>query len=94
MWRGLQAGVLQTTATDHCCFCTPQKQAGLEDFRKIPNGTNGVEDRMWFSKRQYDKLESFAAYYAISFPASVLWMPALQPSLYAETLSQRNERFR
>jgi len=49
---------------------------------------------MWFSKRQYDKLESFAAYYAISVPASVLWMPALQPSLYAETLSQRNERFR
>jgi dihydropyrimidinase len=46
LWKGLQAGVLQTTATDHCCFCTPQKQAGLEDFRKIPNGTNGVEDRM------------------------------------------------
>jgi dihydropyrimidinase len=43
---GLQAGMLQTTATDHCCFCTPQKQAGLDDFRKIPNGTGGVEDRM------------------------------------------------
>jgi dihydropyrimidinase len=46
LWRGLQAGILQTTATDHCCFCTPQKQAGIDDFRKIPNGTNGVEDRM------------------------------------------------
>ncbi len=46
LWRGLQSGVLQTTATDHCCFCTPQKQAGVDDFRKIPNGTNGVEDRM------------------------------------------------
>ena len=46
LWRGLQAGMLQTTATDHCCFCTPQKQAGLDDFRKIPNGTNGVQDRM------------------------------------------------
>ncbi len=46
LWRGLQSGTLQTTATDHCCFCTPQKQMGLEDFRKIPNGTNGVEDRM------------------------------------------------
>jgi dihydropyrimidinase len=46
LWRGLQAGMLQTTATDHCCFCTPQKQAGLNDFRKIPNGTGGVEDRM------------------------------------------------
>jgi len=46
LWRGLQAGTLHTTATDHCCFCTPQKEAGLEDFRKIPNGTGGVEDRM------------------------------------------------
>ncbi|MBX7190692.1 MAG: dihydropyrimidinase [Sandaracinaceae bacterium] len=46
LWRGLQAGMLQTTATDHCCFCTPQKRAGVTDFRKIPNGTNGVEDRM------------------------------------------------
>ncbi|MBM3978461.1 MAG: dihydropyrimidinase [Planctomycetes bacterium] len=46
LWRGVQAGMLQTTATDHCCFCTPQKQMGLEDFRKIPNGTGGIEDRM------------------------------------------------
>jgi dihydropyrimidinase len=46
LWRGLQAGTLQTTATDHCCFCTPQKAAGIDDFRKIPNGTGGVEDRM------------------------------------------------
>ena len=46
LWRGLQAGMLQTTATDHCCFCTPQKRAGINDFRKIPNGTGGVEDRM------------------------------------------------
>jgi len=46
LWRALQAGVLQTTATDHCCFCTPQKQMGIDDFRKIPNGTAGLEDRM------------------------------------------------
>ncbi|HHO50028.1 MAG TPA: dihydropyrimidinase [Deltaproteobacteria bacterium] len=46
LWRGLAAGMLQTTATDHCCFCTPQKQAGLDDFRQIPNGTGGVEDRL------------------------------------------------
>ena len=24
LWRGLQSGMLQTTATDHCCFCTAQ----------------------------------------------------------------------
>jgi dihydropyrimidinase len=46
LWRGLQAGMLHTTATDHCCFCTDQKMAGREDFRKIPNGTGGIEDRM------------------------------------------------
>jgi dihydropyrimidinase len=46
LWRGLQAGMLQTTATDHCCFCTPQKEMGKDDFRGIPNGTGGIEDRM------------------------------------------------
>ena len=46
LWRGLQAGMLQTTATDHCCFCTAQKEMGKDDFRSIPNGTGGVEDRM------------------------------------------------
>ncbi len=46
LWRGLQAGMLQTTATDHCCFKTAQKAMGKDDFRKIPNGTGGVEDRM------------------------------------------------
>ena len=46
LWHGLQAGNLQTTATDHCCFCAPQKAAGKDDFTLIPNGTSGVEDRM------------------------------------------------
>ena len=46
LWRGLQSGNLQTTATDHCCFCAPQKAMGRTDFTKIPNGTGGVEDRM------------------------------------------------
>ena len=46
LWRGLQSGILQTTATDHCCFCAPQKAMGRDDFTRIPNGTGGVEDRM------------------------------------------------
>lgn len=46
LWKGLQSGNLQTTATDHCCFCAPQKAAGKDDFTLIPNGTAGVEDRM------------------------------------------------
>jgi len=46
LWQGLQSGNLQTTATDHCCFCADQKAAGKDDFSLIPNGTAGVEDRM------------------------------------------------
>jgi len=46
LWRGLQSGNLQTTATDHCCFCADQKAAGKDDFRMIPNGTGGIENRL------------------------------------------------
>ena len=46
LWKGLQAGHLHTTATDHCTFCAPQKAAGKDDFTKIPNGCGGIEDRM------------------------------------------------
>ena len=46
LWHGLQSGNLQTTATDHCCFCADQKAMGKDDFRLIPNGTGGVENRL------------------------------------------------
>jgi dihydropyrimidinase len=46
LWAGLASGALQTTATDHCCFCAPQKAGGMGDFTRIPNGTGGIEDRM------------------------------------------------
>ncbi len=46
LWKGVLSGNLQTTATDHCCFCADQKAAGKDDFRKTPNGTAGVENRM------------------------------------------------
>ena len=46
LWHGLQSGNLQTTATDHCCFCAEQKAMGKDNFTQIPNGTAGVEDRM------------------------------------------------
>ena len=46
LWHGLQSGNLQTTATDHCGYCAPQKAMGKDDFTKIPNGTSGIEDRM------------------------------------------------
>ena len=46
LWKGLLSGNLQTTATDHCCFCADQKAAGKDDFRLTPNGTAGIENRM------------------------------------------------
>jgi dihydropyrimidinase len=47
LWKGLQFGDLHTIATDHCPFCfTGQKELGLHDFSKIPNGAPGVENRM------------------------------------------------
>jgi dihydropyrimidinase len=46
LWAGLQSGSLQVVATDHCSFTTEQKRGGRHDFRLIPNGTGGLEDRM------------------------------------------------
>jgi dihydropyrimidinase len=58
LWRGLVRDDLQVVATDHCPFCMddpPQKQAGREDFSKIPNGAPGIETRLmllWDGVRQ------------------------------------------
>ncbi|XP_048318507.2 dihydropyrimidinase isoform X3 [Ziziphus jujuba] len=42
----LSTGVLQLVGTDHCAFNSKQKALGIDDFRKIPNGVNGIEERM------------------------------------------------
>nr|XP_042896227.1 dihydropyrimidinase isoform X2 [Parasteatoda tepidariorum] len=42
----LASGALQATGSDNCTFNSAQKGLGLKDFSKIPNGINGVEDRM------------------------------------------------
>lgn len=47
LWQGLKFNHLANVATDHCPFCfKDQKELGKEDFRKIPNGAPGVENRM------------------------------------------------
>ncbi|KAG2671011.1 hypothetical protein I3760_14G113200 [Carya illinoinensis] len=42
----LSTGVLQLVGTDHCSWNSTQKALGMNDFRKIPNGVNGIEERM------------------------------------------------
>lgn len=42
----LAAGSLQVLGSDHCVFNSKQKAAGQTDFRRIPNGVNGIEERM------------------------------------------------
>ncbi len=47
LWKGLVHDDLQVVSTDHCPFdFHEQKELGKGDFRKIPNGLPGVEDRV------------------------------------------------
>jgi dihydropyrimidinase len=47
LWTGLIKDDLQLVATDHCPFdFEGQKELGRGDFRKVPNGLPGVEDRV------------------------------------------------
>ena len=46
MWRALRTNDLQLVSTDHCPFCMTQKQMGIGDFSKIPNGIGSVEHRL------------------------------------------------
>jgi dihydropyrimidinase len=47
LWRYLRTNDLSVVSTDHCPFCYKgQKELGLGDFSKIPNGIGSVEHRM------------------------------------------------
>ena len=46
LWNAMKEGVVQTVGTDHCPFNLSQKSTGKSDFRKIPNGAGGVENRL------------------------------------------------
>ena len=46
LWAGINQGLVQVVATDHCPFMWEQKLMGIDDFSKIPNGHPAVENRM------------------------------------------------
>jgi dihydropyrimidinase len=46
LWAGINQGLVQVVATDHCPFKWEQKLMGKEDFSKIPNGHPAIENRM------------------------------------------------
>jgi len=46
LWAGINQGMVQVVATDHCPFKWEQKLMGKDDFSKIPNGHPAIEHRM------------------------------------------------
>ncbi len=47
LWAALKNGRLDVVATDHCPFNNKgQKDIGINDFSKVPNGGNGLEERL------------------------------------------------
>lgn len=47
LWNSIAEGIIDTIGTDHCSFnYKNQKELGINDFSKIPNGSPGVEHRI------------------------------------------------
>ena len=46
LWAGINQGIVNVVATDHCPFKWEQKLIGKDDFSKIPNGHPAIENRM------------------------------------------------
>jgi dihydropyrimidinase len=64
LWQGLRQGLIDTVATDHCPFTQAEKDRGIRDFTKIPNGCGGIENR-------YPYMLSAAAAGRITFSKAV-----------------------
>ncbi len=47
LWKYIRTGDVTSVSTDHCPFCMKdQKEMGIGDFSRIPNGIGSVEHRM------------------------------------------------
>jgi len=64
LWKAVKLGVIDTVATDHCPFKQAEKDWGLDNFTRIPNGCPGVENL-------YPYMLAAANRGEISFPRAV-----------------------
>ncbi|MFL5931860.1 MAG: dihydropyrimidinase, partial [Gaiellaceae bacterium] len=47
LWNAVRTDILSAISTDHCAYLFKgQKDAGKDDFRQIPNGGPGLENRL------------------------------------------------
>jgi dihydropyrimidinase len=47
LWNAVRTNILQAISTDHCAYLFEgQKDVGKDDFRQIPNGGPGLENRL------------------------------------------------
>jgi len=47
LWQGIQKGSVSVIATDHCPFnLSGQKDVGISNFTKVPNGAGSIEHRL------------------------------------------------
>jgi dihydropyrimidinase len=46
LWDAVRTNDLQVISTDHCGYTRDQKALGKDDFRHIPNGAAGMENRL------------------------------------------------
>jgi len=47
LWKGLNLGTINAVSSDHCGFdWKTQKHMGIDDFRNIPNGAPGLQNRL------------------------------------------------
>lgn len=47
LWEGISDNIIEVISTDHCPFnLHGQKDTGISDFTRIPNGTGSIENRL------------------------------------------------
>lgn len=79
LWTALADGRIDTIGTDHCPFdFQGQKTLGIGDFRRIPNGISGIQERMplllrhALSRLSLDRLVQLAC----ANPADIFGLPS------------------